>query len=144
MPSRCVLSYRGNFNFIFLSFSPLWWLSSGLKCRVVWLNFTNVSEVLADSIIRTSEMLVNFYQTTWRYNPEDSHLSTHCRENLKSYSHNFIDWVIVLSLQTGQFNACTRLKIVFPATPWSFSYSSTHRFIIPCYFRNLSSPILSE
>jgi hypothetical protein len=22
----------------------------------------------------TSETLVNFYQTTWRYNPEDSHL----------------------------------------------------------------------
>jgi hypothetical protein len=29
--------------------------------------------------------LVNFYQTTWRYNPEDSHLCTHRRENLKSY-----------------------------------------------------------
>jgi hypothetical protein len=24
---------------------------------------------------RTSEMLVNFYQTTWHYNPEDSHLN---------------------------------------------------------------------
>jgi hypothetical protein len=23
---------------------------------------------------RTSETLVNFYQSTWRYNPEDSHL----------------------------------------------------------------------
>jgi hypothetical protein len=23
---------------------------------------------------KTSETLVNFYQTTWRYNPEDSHL----------------------------------------------------------------------
>jgi hypothetical protein len=34
---------------------------------------------------RTSETLVNFYQTTWHYNPEDSHLHTHCRENLKSY-----------------------------------------------------------
>jgi hypothetical protein len=33
---------------------------------------------------RTSETLVNFYQTTRRYNPEDSHLRTHCRENLKS------------------------------------------------------------
>jgi hypothetical protein len=30
--------------------------------------------------------LVNFYQTTRRYNPEDSHLRTHRRENLKSYS----------------------------------------------------------
>jgi hypothetical protein len=34
----------------------------------------------------TSEMSVIFYQTTRRYNPEDSHLSTHRRENLKSYS----------------------------------------------------------
>jgi hypothetical protein len=28
-------------------------------------------------VARTSETLVNFYQTTRRYNPEDSHLSTH-------------------------------------------------------------------
>jgi hypothetical protein len=34
---------------------------------------------------RTSETLVNFYQTTQRYNPKDSHLRTHRRENLKSY-----------------------------------------------------------
>jgi hypothetical protein len=34
---------------------------------------------------RTSETLVNFYQTTRRYNPEDKHLRTHRRENLKSY-----------------------------------------------------------
>jgi hypothetical protein len=31
------------------------------------------------------ETSVNFYQTTRRYNPEDSHLRTHRRENLKSY-----------------------------------------------------------
>jgi hypothetical protein len=36
-------------------------------------------------VARTSETLVNFYQTTRRYNPEDSHLRTHRRENLKSY-----------------------------------------------------------
>jgi hypothetical protein len=34
---------------------------------------------------RTSETLLNFYQTTRRYNPEDSHLRIHRRENLKSY-----------------------------------------------------------
>jgi hypothetical protein len=33
----------------------------------------------------TSETSVNFYQTTRRYNPKDSHLRTHRRENLKSY-----------------------------------------------------------
>jgi hypothetical protein len=35
---------------------------------------------------RTSETLVNFYQTTRCYNPEDSNLHTRRRENLKSYS----------------------------------------------------------
>jgi hypothetical protein len=40
------------------------------------LKFTSISEVLAASIIRerTSEMLVNFYQTTQCYKPEDRHL----------------------------------------------------------------------
>jgi hypothetical protein len=33
----------------------------------------------------TSETLVNVYQTTRRYNPEDSHLRIHRRENFKSY-----------------------------------------------------------
>jgi hypothetical protein len=36
----------------------------------------------------TSEMLVNFYQTTWQNNTEDRHLDTCCRENLKS--HNIV------------------------------------------------------
>jgi hypothetical protein len=34
---------------------------------------------------RTSEVMADFYQSTWRYNPEDSHLYAHCHENLKSY-----------------------------------------------------------
>jgi hypothetical protein len=33
----------------------------------------------------TSEMSVNFYQITQRNNPEDSHLHTRRRENLKSH-----------------------------------------------------------
>jgi hypothetical protein len=37
-----------------------------------------------------SESLVTFFQTTRRYNPKDSHLRTHRRENLKSYSHKAI------------------------------------------------------
>jgi hypothetical protein len=44
--------------------------------------FTDCSQALAVAIIialmmeaaRASETLVNFYQTTRRYNPEDSHL----------------------------------------------------------------------
>jgi hypothetical protein len=39
--------------------------------------------------VKTSETLVNFYQTTRRYNPEDNHLRTHRRENLKSYSERW-------------------------------------------------------
>jgi hypothetical protein len=38
---------------------------------------------------RTSETLVNFYQTTRCYNPEDSNLHTHRRENLKSYEMQY-------------------------------------------------------
>jgi hypothetical protein len=37
---------------------------------------------------RASETLINFYQTTRRYNPEDSHLRSHRLENLKSYYAN--------------------------------------------------------
>jgi hypothetical protein len=33
----------------------------------------------------TSETSVNFYQTKRRYNPEDSRLRTHRRENHKSF-----------------------------------------------------------
>jgi hypothetical protein len=43
---------------------------------------------------RTSETLVNFYQTTRCYNPEDSHLYTHRRENLKSYSVGSLLYVV--------------------------------------------------
>jgi hypothetical protein len=38
-----------------------------------------------DEAASTSEMLVNFYQTTWRYSPEDRLLHSDCHENLKSY-----------------------------------------------------------
>jgi hypothetical protein len=39
---------------------------------------------------RTSETLVNFYQTARRYNPEDCHPRTHRRENLKSYMKKLV------------------------------------------------------
>jgi hypothetical protein len=45
---------------------------------------------------RTSETLVNFYQTTRRYNPEDSHLRTHRLENLKSYFSACVSAVVSL------------------------------------------------
>jgi hypothetical protein len=52
---------------------------------------------------RTSETLVNFYQTTWCYNPEDSHLRNHHRENVKSYKHPFAVQSPKQKLQTGQY-----------------------------------------
>jgi hypothetical protein len=63
--------------------------------HVVWQKFTDVSEILAASIIRslsvlmmeaasTSETSANFYQTTRRNNSEDSHIFTRRCENLKS------------------------------------------------------------
>jgi hypothetical protein len=53
-------------------------------------NFSNIHYTkiaLMMEAARTSETLVNFYQTTRRYNPEDSHLRHHRREKLKSYLH---------------------------------------------------------
>jgi hypothetical protein len=52
----------------------------GRKMAVFWV----VAPLMMEAA-RTSETLVNFYQTTRRYNPQDSHLRTHRRENLKSY-----------------------------------------------------------
>jgi hypothetical protein len=57
-----------------------WYIKTGYekKMAVFW--------ALMMEPARTSETLVNFYQTTRRYNPEDSHLRTHRRENLRSYT----------------------------------------------------------
>jgi hypothetical protein len=49
----------------------------------------------------TSETLVNFYQTTRRYNPEDSHIHIHRRENLKSYSVKFPLIVCCVQIEIG-------------------------------------------
>jgi hypothetical protein len=64
-------------------------------CLLGCSSVTDVSEVPTVSIIRammkaarTSATLVNFYQTTRRYNPEDSHILTRRRESLKSYIRN--------------------------------------------------------
>jgi hypothetical protein len=53
---------------------------------MVVYKFTDVSQNNEGST--TSETPVNFCQTTWRYNPEDSHLRTHSRKNLGSYTIN--------------------------------------------------------
>jgi hypothetical protein len=39
---------------------------------------------LMTEAVQTPETLVNSYQSTQRYNPEDSRLQSHCHGNLKS------------------------------------------------------------
>jgi hypothetical protein len=72
--------FKIHLNIILPSTSTLWsllfrWVPSRLLRRVVWNKFTDVSEVLAASIIRVMmEAAVNFYHTTRRNNAEDSRL----------------------------------------------------------------------
>jgi hypothetical protein len=58
---------------------------------VFWVVVASIIRAMSELIApmmeaaRTCETLVNFYQTTRRYNPEDSHLCTQRHENLKSF-----------------------------------------------------------
>jgi hypothetical protein len=66
--------------------------------------------------VRTSETLVNFYQTTRCYNPEDSNLHTHRRENLKSYLITVTSKPLLASFRVAyriaKCKKLTRLEIV--------------------------------
>jgi hypothetical protein len=53
---------------------------------------------------RTPETLVNFYQTTRQYNPEDSHLRTHRRENLKSYKFLSVPLLSLFETRSPELN----------------------------------------
>jgi hypothetical protein len=52
--------------------------------------------------VQTTETSVNSYQSTRRYNPEDSRLHTHRRENLKSYSVSHFLKDILLNKDKGK------------------------------------------
>jgi hypothetical protein len=55
-----------------------------LKMAVFWVVAPCSNQgVLMMEAASTSETSVDVYQTTWRYNPEDSHLHTRRREYLK-------------------------------------------------------------
>jgi hypothetical protein len=62
------------------------WSTSLTKMAVFWVVAPCRAIALMMEAARTSETLVNFCQITRCYNPEDSHLHTHRRENLKSYN----------------------------------------------------------
>jgi hypothetical protein len=71
----------------FLLFQPEWspiYLQSALT-------IVSLIQVSLMKAVRTTETSVNIYQTTRRYNSEDSHLRTHRRENLKSYQFQCIN-----------------------------------------------------
>jgi hypothetical protein len=56
---------------------------------------------------RTSETLVNFYQTTRRYNPEDSHL-------LEEVWFEDLNWILVNTIT----NLGILLNVINFLTPW--------------------------
>jgi hypothetical protein len=69
----------------------------------------------------TSETAVNIYQTTQRYNPEDSHFHTHHCENLKSYlilhliplnTVHYLQHNAVHSLYTFGYDTCIQITSV--------------------------------
>jgi hypothetical protein len=76
---------------------------------------------------RTSKTLVNFYQTTRRYNPEDSHLPTRRRENLKSYYK-----IPVVVFTVWQLNACTGLKVIVSVFLFSLLPVCLSMFSVTC------------
>jgi hypothetical protein len=83
------------------------------------LKFTNVSEVLAASIIapmmeaaRTSETLVNFYQITLCYNLEDGHLRT--------YRYASIITLMMEAARTSE------TLVNFYQTTWRFNPEESH------------------
>jgi hypothetical protein len=55
----------------------------------------------------TSETSANFYQTTRRYNPEDSHFHTHRHENLRYYQASRY---CLLSIKDVKAQVCSNLE----------------------------------
>jgi hypothetical protein len=64
----------------------VFWVVASCSLVKIYRRFRDPASIIALMMeaARTSETLEKFHQTTRRYNPEDSHLRTHRRENLKS------------------------------------------------------------
>jgi hypothetical protein len=78
---------------------------------------------------RTSETLVNFYQTTRSYNPEDSHLRTHRRENLKSHLGNGQTAIFICENTEDNYNIFAE----FDASEFSFSFAVRLSVLFPTF-----------
>jgi hypothetical protein len=117
------------------------WPSSGLLRRVFSQKFTDVSELrwfiaLMMESEGTSDTSVNFYQTTGRNNPEDSHLYTHRLENLKSDTHSNL-WKQILS-SVCFFLICMIQQIFFIIYIWlTFGIQKKRQVIIYLLFSYL-------
>jgi hypothetical protein len=51
--------------------------------------------------VRTSETMVNFYQTTRRYNPEDSHVQKNSFTYKKNSCFNSLKWEEIERRESG-------------------------------------------
>jgi hypothetical protein len=72
----------------------------------------------------SSEMLVNFYQATWRYNPEDSHL--HCLENSTLWGQSQAQQVIKIQSAACQSWERVDQNLSFSAMEGEPSTSESH------------------
>jgi hypothetical protein len=86
------------------------------KTAVFWV-------VAPCNLVEVYQAASTFYQTTRRYNPEDSHLRTHRRENLKSYLATFSGH----SLGGNRVLSSARYMFYFKAR-LSYSEETTERY----------------
>jgi hypothetical protein len=63
--------------------TAVFWAVTPCSLVEVYQHFRAIIALMMEAL-STSETLLNFYQTTLRYNPKDSHLHTRHRENLNS------------------------------------------------------------
>jgi hypothetical protein len=84
----------------------------------------------------SSETLVNFYQTTRRYNPEDSHLRTNRRENIKSYMS------CVCLPESSYLSTVPRIRMTH-AKYFEVSYEDAEE-INPCSWRSYYASFITE
>jgi hypothetical protein len=79
--------------------------------------------------VLTSETLVSSHQSTRRYNPEDGHLYTHHRENLKSYKFLKTNSSgIVIKCQGDETLNALMMEAVQTSETLADSYRSTRRY----------------